>query len=80
MDQQKDGVEEIVSLFNLYEQKMYGIAFSILNDSYLAEEGRKEVDRITWEKVGWRIRQCYDQLLSKGWFDHEEYQRNYIPN
>jgi RNA polymerase sigma-70 factor (ECF subfamily) len=38
MDKQKDGVEEIVSLFNLYEQKMYGIAFSILNDSYLAED------------------------------------------
>ena len=47
---------------------------------YLAEEGIKEVAGITWEKVGLRIRQCYDQLLAKGWFDHEEYQRNYIPN
>ena len=47
---------------------------------YLAEEGIKEVAGITWEKVGLRIRQCYDQLLAKGWFDNEEYLRNYIPN
>ena len=45
---------------------------------YIAEEGIKEVDQITWEKVGWRIRQCYDQLLAKGWFDNEEYLANYI--
>ena len=38
------------------------------NDSlfhYLKEEGKKEVDQITWEKVGLRIRKLYDQLLSK---------------
>ena len=38
------------------------------NDSlfhYLQEEGKKEVDQITWEKVGLRIRKLYDQLLSK---------------
>jgi glycosyltransferase involved in cell wall biosynthesis len=45
---------------------------------YIAEEGIKEVDQITWEKVGWRIRQCYDQLISKGWFDNEEYLAHYI--
>ena len=59
---------------------IYSVCMNQGFHDYLAEEGRKEVDRITWEKVGWRIRQCYDQLLSKGWFDHEEYQRNYIPN
>ena len=32
---------------------------------YLKEEGRKEVDQITWEKVGERIYKCYKQCL--GW-------------
>ena len=32
---------------------------------YLQEEGIKEVDEITWEKVGLRIRACYDELLKK---------------
>lgn len=32
---------------------------------YLKEEGRKEVDQITWEKVGERIYNCYKQCL--GW-------------
>jgi len=31
------------------------------------------VDQITWEKVGLRIRECYNQLISRGWFDNEEY-------
>ena len=31
----------------------------------LQEEGKKEVDQITWEKVGLRIRKLYDQLLSR---------------
>lgn len=38
------------------------------NDSfheYLEREGRKEVDGITWEKVGLRIRKHYDRLLGK---------------
>jgi len=46
------------------------------NDSlyqYLSEEGLKEVDQITWEKVGWRIRECYNQLIGRGWFDNWEY-------
>ena len=46
------------------------------NDSlyqYLSEEGLKEVDQITWEKVGWRIRECYNQLTGRGWFDNWEY-------
>ena len=45
---------------------------------YIAEEGIREVDQITWEKVGLRIRQCYDQLIHKGQFDNEEYLQNYI--
>ena len=32
---------------------------------YLKEEGRKEVDQITWEKVGERIYNSYKQCL--GW-------------
>ena len=46
------------------------------NDSlyqYLSEEGLKEVDQITWEKVGLRIRECYNQLTGRGWFDNWEY-------
>ena len=30
---------------------------------YLQEEGRKEVDGITWEKVGWKIRGLYEDVL-----------------
>ncbi|MDD6130925.1 MAG: glycosyltransferase family 4 protein, partial [Prevotellaceae bacterium] len=40
---------------------------------YLSEEGLKEVDQITWEKVGLRIRSCYDQLVGRGWFDVNDY-------
>jgi len=46
------------------------------NDSlwkHLSEEGIKEVDRITWEKVGLRIRECYNQLCIRGWFNNDEY-------
>ena len=32
---------------------------------YLQEEGLKEVDAITWEKVGERIYNCYKKVL--GW-------------
>ena len=33
--------------------------------NYLRDEGIKEVDEITWEKVGLRIREHYDRLLGK---------------
>ena len=46
--------------------------YDALHD-YLAEEGMKEVDQITWEKVGLRIRECYNQLTSRGWFDNGDY-------
>ena len=32
---------------------------------YLQEEGKREVDGITWEKVGQRIRRLYDMTLAK---------------
>lgn len=33
--------------------------------NYLKDEGLKEVDEITWEKVGLRIRKLYDETLQK---------------
>ncbi len=33
--------------------------------NYLRVEGMKEVDGITWEKVGRRIRNCYDKLINR---------------
>ena len=51
--------------------------YSICNNealhNYLAEEGQLEEAQITWEKVGLRIRECYNQLASRGWFDNGEY-------
>jgi hypothetical protein len=32
---------------------------------YLQKEGKKEVDGITWEKVGIRIRKLYDNLINR---------------
>ena len=34
----KDGISDIISVFNMYEQKMYHIAYAILRDSYQAED------------------------------------------
>ena len=42
---------------------MYSLCTYDALHQYLQEEGKNEVDQITWEKVGRRIRQCYDQLL-----------------
>ena len=38
MTTHKDDVDKIVSLFQLYEQKMYHIAYAILHDSHQAED------------------------------------------
>ena len=38
MSVRRDNVDTVVSLFQLYEQKMYHIAFAILRDSYQAED------------------------------------------
>lgn len=32
---------------------------------YLRDEGKKEVDTITWEKVGLKMRICYDKLINR---------------
>ena len=57
---------------------IYSLCMNESLHDYIAEEGIKEVAGITWEKVGLRIRQCYDQLLDKGWFNNEEYLANFI--
>lgn len=41
---------------------MYSLCTYDSLHNYLEEEGRKEVDQITWEKVGLRIRKHYDRL------------------
>ena len=52
---------------------IYSICTNDALHDYLSEEGLREVDQITWEKVGLRIRECYNQLTSRGWFDNGEY-------
>lgn len=49
---------------NAMADAMYALCtYDSLHD-YLQEEGKKEVDQITWEKVGQRIRMLYDQCLN----------------
>ena len=52
---------------------IYSICTNDALHDYMAEEGMKEVGQITWEKVGLRIRECYNQLMTRGWFDNEDY-------
>ena len=52
---------------------IYSICTNDALHDYLSEEGLREVDQITWEKVGLRIRECYNQLTGRGWFDNGEY-------
>ncbi len=40
---------------------------------HLSEEGLREVDGITWDKVGLRIRECYNQLATRGYFNNDDY-------
>jgi hypothetical protein len=44
---------------------MYSICHNESLFTYLQEEGKKEVDQITWEKVGLWIRELYERTL--GW-------------
>jgi len=44
---------------------MYSICTNDGLFEYLQTEGKKEVDQITWEKVGLRIRRCYDEVLAR---------------
>ena len=50
---------------NAMADAMYSICTNNGLYEYLREEGRKEVDQITWEKVGERIRAAYDQVLAR---------------
>jgi glycosyltransferase involved in cell wall biosynthesis len=52
---------------------IYSICTNDALHKYLAEEGMKEVDGITWEKVALRIRSCYEQLTHRGYFDVNDY-------
>jgi glycosyltransferase involved in cell wall biosynthesis len=44
---------------------MYSIITYPAMAEYLKVEGKNEVDQITWEKAGWKVRSIYDQVLSK---------------
>lgn len=44
---------------------MYSICTNDALYQYLQEEGRKEVDQITWEKVGKRIYDIYNQVIER---------------
>ena len=44
---------------------MYSIVTYPGMAEYLQVEGKNEVDQITWEKAGWKVRTIYDQVLNK---------------
>lgn len=44
---------------------MYALCTYPALHEYLQQEGKKEVDGITWEKVGVRIRKLYDETIAK---------------
>ncbi|MBO6190574.1 MAG: glycosyltransferase [Alloprevotella sp.] len=48
---------------NAMADAMYALCTNDAYHEYLAKEGIEEVDQITWEKVGQRIRRCYDNVL-----------------
>lgn len=50
---------------NAMSDAMYSICTNDALYQYLKEEGRKEVDQITWEKVGERIYALYCQTIDK---------------
>jgi glycosyltransferase involved in cell wall biosynthesis len=43
---------------------MYSIITYPSMAEYLQVEGKNEVDQITWEKAGWKVREIYDAILS----------------
>jgi hypothetical protein len=43
---------------------IYSICTNSSLFEYLQVEGKKEVDEITWEKVGLRMRKLYDQTIA----------------
>lgn len=44
---------------------MYGLISYPALHQFLAEEGLREVNSITWEKVGDRVRAIYDEILER---------------
>lgn len=44
---------------------MYSLCTNDAYHDYLADEGKKEVDQITWEKVGKRIYDCYNEVINR---------------
>ncbi len=50
---------------NAMADAIYSVCTNEALYNYLRDEGLKEVDEITWEKVGQRIRKCYDNLIYK---------------
>ncbi len=50
---------------NAMADAIYSICTNDALHNYLRDEGLKEVDGITWEKVGLRIRKCYDRLINR---------------
>ena len=50
---------------NAMADAIYSICTNPSLFKYLQEEGIKEVDQITWEKVGLRHRAIYDELIRK---------------
>ncbi|MCQ2132833.1 MAG: glycosyltransferase family 4 protein [Bacteroidaceae bacterium] len=61
-------LEKVIKVDYWDIQAMADAIYSICTNpglfNYLQEEGIKEVNEITWEKVGQRIRRLYDQCLS----------------
>ena len=54
---------------NAMADAMYSICTNDSLYTYLKDEGKKEVDQITWEKVGLKIRDLYEQTLRK-YYNH----------
>lgn len=50
---------------NAMADAMYSICTNDGLYKYLQEEGKREVDQITWEKVGQRIYNAYNQVIEK---------------
>lgn len=50
---------------NAMADAIYALCTNDAYHEYLAEEGKKEVDQITWEKVGERIHKCYLEIINR---------------
>ena len=56
-----------LDVMNVPSDRRNGILADVFDRlDYMEREGRLEVDQITWEKVGQRIRAHYDRLLGRG--------------